>query len=70
MVVTKLDKKGASPSWSKHSNGNYVLKHINKSIPTDYVKFHRGKVQSIIKNNRGHVILTGVGEGDGQGRIF
>lgn len=44
MAVTKLDKKGASPSWSKHSNGNYVLKHINKSIPTNYVKFHRGKV--------------------------
>lgn len=44
MAVTKLDKKGASPSWSKHSNGNYVLKHINKSILPNYVKFHRGEV--------------------------
>lgn len=70
MAVTKLDKKGASPSWSKQSNGNYVLKHTNQSILTNYVKFHRGKVWSTIKNNRGHVILTGVGEGDGQGRIF
>ena len=47
MAVTKLDKKGASPSWSKQSNGNYVLKHTNQSILTNYVKFHRGKVKQL-----------------------